>query len=330
MINYGIYFDYPEGPIFSENLINLIQEQDGRVFIQTHNFPDPDAVCAAYGLKELLEHRGIHTEIIYDGELQRDSLIRMIALLQIPLYHWKQYTLTESDRIIIVDGCKGNSNVEDLTGREIAVIDHHKSKTTEDVLLADIRPEYGSCSTIISEYYREQNLEPSGSAASAMLIGLARDTDLYTRGMTEMDLDAFQHLFRYADKNVVNDILRNNIQLSDLKYFQSVIQEIRYHKGIAFCYLPDGCAQNLLGILGDFILSVNEVHFVCLFARNKDMINISFRNNWPDRHATRILKQFLQDKGRGGGHKEMAGGQMFENTTPDPEGWYRELIKLIS
>ena len=302
----------------------------GRVFIQTHNFPDPDAVCSAFGLKELLDKKGIHTEILYDGELQRDSLIRMIAALEIPLYHWKQYTLTESDRIIIVDGCKGNSNVEDLTGMEIAVIDHHKSKTTEDVTLADIRPEYGSCSTIISEYYREQEIEPSRSAASALLIGLARDTDLYTRGMTEMDLDAFKHLFSYADKNVVNDILRNNIQLSDLKYFQSVIEEIRYYKGIAFCYLPEGCAQNLLGILGDFILSVNEVHFVCLFARNNSEINISFRNNSPDLHASAILKTFLNGKGRGGGHKEMAGGQIHNIDSPDPDGWYKELIQLLS
>ena len=280
-------------------------------------------------MKELLDQLQIHTEILYDGELQRDSLIRMIKELKIPLYHWKQYTLTDADRIIIVDGCKGNSNVEDLTGREIAVIDHHKSRTTEDVTLADIRPEYGSCSTIISEYYREQDLVPSRSAASALLIGLARDTDLYTRGVTEMDLDALRFLFHYADRELVNDILRNNIQLSDLSFFQTVIEACRFNKGIAFCYLHEGCPQNLLGILGDFILSVNEVHFVCLFASNKGTINISFRNNWPDHHASGILKKFLIGIGRGGGHKEMAGGLINQGIEPDPEGWYRQLIRLI-
>jgi nanoRNase/pAp phosphatase (c-di-AMP/oligoRNAs hydrolase) len=254
----------------------------------------------------------------------------MISELHIPVYHWKQYTLSKTDRIIIVDGCKGNSNVEDLIGREIAVIDHHKSTTTDDVPLADIRPEYGSCSTIISEYYREQKLIPSGEAASALLIGLARDTDLYTRGVTEMDLDALQHLFPYADHILVNDILRNNIQLSDLRYFHSVIEQIQFSKGIAFCYLPSGCPQNLMGILGDFILSLNEVHFVCLFALNSGIINISFRNNWPHQHASIIMKRFIKGMGRGGGHKEMAGGQLDSKVNPDPEKWYQRLLHLLS
>ncbi|OQY32863.1 MAG: hypothetical protein B6241_09730 [Spirochaetaceae bacterium 4572_59] len=271
----------------------------------------------------------IQSEILYDGELQRDSLIRMISTLNIPVYHWKHYNLTENDRIIIVDGCKGNSNVEDLTGREIAVIDHHKSRTTDDVCLTDIRPEYGSCSTIITEYYRELNLTPSRTAASALLIGLARDTDLYTRGVTEMDLAAFHQLFGYADQAIVNDILRNNIQLSDLQYFHTITEEIKYNKGIVFCYLPEGCPQNLLGILGDFVLSLNEVHFVCLFARNNETVNISFRNNWPNYSASLIMKKFIAGMGRGGGHKEMAGGQIENTINPDPEAWHKRLLQLI-
>ena len=73
--------------IFSEKLIAKLKQEDGRIFIQTHNFPDPDAVAAAFGLKELLDRKGIHTEIIYEGELQRHALIQMIAHLHIPIYH---------------------------------------------------------------------------------------------------------------------------------------------------------------------------------------------------------------------------------------------------
>lgn len=36
-----------------------------RVFIQTHNFPDPDAIACAYGLSELLKAKGIDAEICY-------------------------------------------------------------------------------------------------------------------------------------------------------------------------------------------------------------------------------------------------------------------------
>ncbi|MBF9014745.1 MULTISPECIES: bifunctional oligoribonuclease/PAP phosphatase NrnA [unclassified Oceanispirochaeta] len=321
---------YQEKLIFSKNLITYLNKESGRLFIQTHNFPDPDAVASAFGLKGLLDSQDIHAEIIYDGELQRDALIKMIAQLHIPIYHWKQYELIDSDRIIIVDGCKGNSNVEDLTGKEIAVIDHHKSLTTEDVELIDIRPEYGSCSTIICEYYQELGVIPSREAASAMHIGLARDTDLYTRGMTEMDLKALTFLFPYSDLDLVNLILRNNIQLSDLDFYRKVLESLMVYKGLAVCYLPEGCPQNLMGILGDFILSLQEINFAALFANNSDAVSVSFRNNRGDKDASRIMKSFTTGIGRGGGHKEMAGGIIEKQESPDPEIWFEKLKELLN
>ncbi len=320
---------YQERLIFSEILVSRLKSETGRLFIQTHNFPDPDAVAAAFGLKELLETQGIHSEIIYDGELQRDALIRMIAQLNIPIYHWKQYELTDNDGIVIVDGCKGNSNVEDLVGREIAVIDHHKSLTTEDVELTDIRPDYGSSSTMICEYYQELGVMPSRAAASALQIGLARDTDLYTRGMTEKDLRALSFLYPFSDKDLVNSILRNNIQLSDLEYYKKLLENLMVYKGLAVCFLPEGCPQNLMGILGDFILSLQEIHFVGLFANNSGNISISFRNNWNDKDASGIMKTFTSGRGRGGGHREMAGGILESDTPPEPQKWFETLKAMI-
>ncbi len=40
-----------------EELLQQINRQ--HVYIQTHNFPDPDAIASAYGLKRLLATRGI-------------------------------------------------------------------------------------------------------------------------------------------------------------------------------------------------------------------------------------------------------------------------------
>ena len=320
---------YQEKLIFSVNLIAKLKQEDGRIFIQTHNFPDPDAVSAAFGLKELLDLQGIHSEIIYDGELQRHALIQMIAHLHIPIYHWRQYELTEADRIIIIDGCKGNANVEELTGREIAVIDHHKNMAGDDIPFSDIRPEYGSCSTIICEYFQENGAVPSREAASALHIGLARDTDLFTRGMTEMDLKALSFLYPFSDKSLVNNILRNNIQLTDLDYYRNLLSNLEVYKGIAFCYLSEGCPQNLMGILGDFILSLQEIHFVCLFASNNDVISLSFRNNWNDKDASNIMKQFTLGIGRGGGHKEMAGGVLNPSEPAAPDKWFITLKNLI-
>ena len=45
-------------------LDEIIQQINRKhVYIQTHNFPDPDAIASAYGLQELLKSRGIASTI---------------------------------------------------------------------------------------------------------------------------------------------------------------------------------------------------------------------------------------------------------------------------
>ena len=43
-----------------QQLVELCK--DHNVYIQTHNFPDPDAIASAYGLKKLLSHYGINSK----------------------------------------------------------------------------------------------------------------------------------------------------------------------------------------------------------------------------------------------------------------------------
>jgi nanoRNase/pAp phosphatase (c-di-AMP/oligoRNAs hydrolase) len=125
------------------------------IFIQTHNFPDHDSVASAFGLMRLLENWGIEGRLIYEGDLQRDSLARMIRMLEIPISHSSSVEMNEGHKIIIVDGSKGQQNVTDLIGDEVAVIDQHQVKATEDVP-SWISLGYGACSTIITPITRRR------------------------------------------------------------------------------------------------------------------------------------------------------------------------------
>ena len=55
------------------------------VYIQTHNFPDPDAIASAFGLQELLKLRGIHATICYKGKIDRYSTDKLREILDIRL-----------------------------------------------------------------------------------------------------------------------------------------------------------------------------------------------------------------------------------------------------
>lgn len=66
-----------------DELVKQINRE--HVYIQTHNFPDPDAIASAFGLQELLKNRGIHSTICYKGKIDRYSTDKLREILDIKL-----------------------------------------------------------------------------------------------------------------------------------------------------------------------------------------------------------------------------------------------------
>jgi nanoRNase/pAp phosphatase (c-di-AMP/oligoRNAs hydrolase) len=278
------------------------------VYIQTHDFPDHDAVASAFGLQKLLAGAGVPARIVHGGEVQRESLCRMIKDLGIELTQADGLRMAAEDPIVIVDGCKGCRNVTDLPGDEVAVIDHHEVNCPDNVPFVDIRPDAGACATLIHGYWREAGAEVPKDVATALMIGINMDTALLTRKVSPEDIRAYADLYPHADVRLENSILRNSIQTKDLAFFRHALANVEISNGFAFCWFPDGCNQNLLGILGDFFISLEEAEFVVLCARNRGVINISVRSEREEWNASHVVQAALLGIGFGGGHADMAGG----------------------
>ena len=313
---------------FLSRLVKSISRED-RVFIQTHNYPDHDAITSAFGLQHLLSELGVPTEIIYRGEIQRDSLRRTIKELGIVARGRGEGAMRSEDKIIIVDGCKGNRNVTDLTGREIAVIDHHEVASPDDVEFVDIRPEHGACATIIHSYYRELNIDIPQNVATALMIGINMDTALLTRGVSEYEILAYADLYPIGDPRLESSILRNYIQVKDLDFYRYALDNFQIEEGTGFCCFSDGCSQNLLAILGDFLLSIQEVDFVILCARNPGGVNFSIRCERPGRNASLIIQDVLEGIGFGGGHEDLAGGIIRDASLFDEREIFNRFLELL-
>jgi nanoRNase/pAp phosphatase (c-di-AMP/oligoRNAs hydrolase) len=278
------------------------------VFVQTHDFPDHDAVASAFGMQGVLASAGIPSRIVYAGDVQRDSLRRMIKDLGIVVANATEVAMSPSDPIVIVDGCKGSKNVTDLPGDEVAVIDHHDVKSPDTVPYVDIRPGFGACSTMIHGYWSETGAPMTAPVATALMIGINMDTALLTRQVSRADIAAYADLYAHADVRLENSILRNSIQTKDLAFYRHALTNVDIRDGVAFCYFPEGCNQNLLGILGDFFISLEEAEFVVLCARNASVINVSVRSEREEWNASRVIQEALKGIGFGGGHADMAGG----------------------
>lgn len=299
----------------SQNLAELIELLKGnRVFIQTHNFPDQDAIASAYGLQVLLQEFKIDTTICHHGHIDRFSTNAMITEFGIEMVSDEDLSdMTSDDYIITVDSQKGNSNIRDLVGNEVACIDHHPVFCdVDDYKYKDIRM-VGSCSTIIADYYRQIGMEIPTSVATALLYGLKSDTRDFTRGVTQLDVDIYAHLFPKCDIKIIQHFQSGEILYGELDAFADSIRNVEIFNGIAFVFLNFTCEDAFMGTVADFILDVDAVNFVIVYTKRGSGYKFSVRSEFEEFDAGQIVFEALKDVGSGGGHASMAGGYADES-----------------
>ncbi len=143
-------------------------------------------------------------------------------------------------------------------------------------------------------------------------------------------MDAHSWLYRICDTAFVNALLRNNIQQKDLAFYRQALERVEIESSIAYCWFPEGCKQNLMGIIGDFFLSLKEVDFVCLAAKNGNRVNFSLRSEDRKWNAAAVIQELLQGIGFGGGHSDMAGGIVHDPSQFKPNSVLPFLLDLLS
>ena len=279
------------------------------VFIQGHNFPDADSIASAVGMKSLLAHKGIESDVIYVGMVEKLTISRMLDVLGIKItLDEKEEKLTEDDHIIIVDAQKFNSNIKDCVGEEVVCIDHHPITVAPDFLFCDIRPEVGACSSIIASYFFEAGIVPDKKTATALIYGIKMDTLDLKRGASEFDVEIFSRLYPLADVEILKRLQSNTMQLKDLTAYGEAIKSIQVYENIGFARLDTDCSDGLIAEISDFILDINEVNLCVVYAIRLNGIKISVRSEVEEISAGEAVSRALEGIGTGGGHAEMAGG----------------------
>lgn len=292
-------------PKLSE-LVTLLKGH--RVFIQTHNFPDPDAIASAYGLQYLLWKFNIPTTICHHGNIERTATANMVAEFGISMTSDDDIKdMRADDYIITVDSQKGNANLLDLVGDEVACIDHHPTFIEVEYKYKDIRL-VGSCATIIADYYRLYNIEMPQSVATALLYGLKMDTKDFTRGVTELDVEIYKYLFPRANNVLIRRFQSGVIQYDELEAFVDSMKKIDIYNGVAFAFLNFDCADAFVATISDFILNLDVVDFAVVYSRREKGFKFSIRSELDELNAGQVASRALASVGSGGGHRSMAGG----------------------
>ena len=300
-----------------ENVMNLINLCRGhKIYLQTHNIPDPDAIGAAFGLKELLKRFDIDSTICYDGSIDKLSSSKMLDILNIEMYADEDIAddMKKDDYIICVDSQKNAGNITDLIGNEIAAIDHHPTTSVNagvEYKYKDIRF-FGSCCTIIAMYYMDLKITPSPDVATALLYGLRMDTLQFSRGVRSEDISVFAFLHPLTDSAKLKKLEMNNLDFSDLKAYGAAIENIRVFDYLGMVHIPFDCPDSMVAIVADFILSLIEIDIAVVYCSREDGIKFSIRSESDTVDAGWLIEEALRGIGSGGGHPTMAGGRIFE------------------
>lgn len=309
-----------------QEMLSFIKSK--HVYIQTHNFPDPDAIASAFGLSVLLSLYGIDSSICYKGKIERYSTNGFIEQLGITLTDLDMITdMNPTDEIILVDTQKGNSNIFDAIGNEIICIDHHptfKGDVEVKYRYHDIRPELGACSTIIALYYLENKIPLDKRVATALFYGIKTDTMGLSRGVSITDFDVYHELYPLCDMEIIQSLEHCSLKFEDLKAYTNAINSIKVFDEVSFANTGSDCPEALIANISDFMLDIIEVKFTVVYSLKSDGIKMSVRSSGIY-DAGKIANEALRGIGGGGGHSSMAGG-----FAPFPEhGDHLEFMKII-
>lgn len=278
------------------------------VYIQTHNFPDPDAIASAYGMQRLLMHRGIRSTICYKGKIDRYSTEKLREMMQIEFLNIEdlEAVLTEEDEVILVDAQKGNSNIINMTGDEIICIDHHPYNDKFQYRFKDIRPEIGACATMVAQYFFENEVPMDEKIATALTYGIRIDTNNLSRGVSKLDFEMIYRMYDLCDYETIHMLENSNLCFEDLVAYSKAISSIEVYDNISFADTGEDCP--VIANISDFMLALKEVSFSVVYSRKDGGIKLSVRSEKASLDAGKIVGKALRGIGNGGGHAAMAGG----------------------
>ncbi len=275
-----------------------------RVLILTHNDPDPDAIASGLALRTLLR-RTKQTAII--GTLQpvsRPENQRMLKLLEIGVDTVTPDQFASYEKIALVD--VQPHYFGDALRHVDLVVDHHPETTGYTAMFKDIRPDFGSTSTILTEHLQAVDIDISERTATAMLYAIKSDTLFFNRHANRADLEAFSYLYPLADASLIRKMEGAEITRERLDYVIKAWQQGRMVEHVFCAFLGEPPREDFIPYVADFYLQLEDVQWTVISGVVNDQMIVSVRNFGYSRNAGDFVRRWFSDIGSAGGHRTMA------------------------
>jgi nanoRNase/pAp phosphatase (c-di-AMP/oligoRNAs hydrolase) len=313
-LNYLALSELFGGPLlteFSRSLTRLKVQQYQRFFadadrvvIVLHNDPDPDAMASGLALRNVLRRTKQTAVLAALQGVTRPENQRMMNLLDIQVEILTPEQVGNFDRIAMVDvqphAFRGVIDRVDL------VIDHHPEQPGYTAVYKDIRADYGSTSTILTEHLRAIDVNISERTATAMLYAIKSDTLFFNRQANRVDIEAFSYLYPLADATLIRKMEGAEITMDRLEYVLKAKQHGRMEEQVFCAFLGTSLREDFIPYVADFYLQLENVRWTIVSGIVNDSLVMSVRNLGYSRNAGEFVRKYFNDIGSAGGHRSMA------------------------
>lgn len=312
--------------------LSRIVHRKRKILIMVHDNPDPDGLASAYALKYLLHAAWkIGSLITYGGYIGRAENAAMIRQLRIEARHVSEINLRDFSVVALVDTQPGTGN--NALPRSIdpeIVIDHHipiYSRTLK-ATFHDIRTDYGSTSSILTEYLKEAGLENlDKKVATALFYGIKSDTSDLGRATTPRDLAAHLFLYPHVLFRILSRIEHPRMSIEYVRTFEKALSSAVIDRDVIISDMGFIDNSESLAEMADFLNRIEGVKWVLCLGGFHESIYFSLRTTRKLGNAGLVARKMVQDIGHGGGHNMTAGGKIGSNTE-EPER-YKMLADIL-
>jgi len=299
------------------------QDTVSPLLIVTHDFPDPDALAAAYGLHHLAKVAfGIESRIAYRGEVGRMENRAMVRLLRIPIYRFRATWLKRAGGTALVDTQPSfTNNPYPENRRATLILDQHHSSAPPNADLAIIDPECGATCVLVAQALLQSGLEIPSRVATSLAYGILTDTlDLY-RARQQDVVETYLEVLRHAD---IQLLARIQNPVRPRRFFSTLakgITEARVHRRLVVTHLgavdtPDRVAQ-----VAEFLLTYRRAQWCLATGRFNGRLHASLRAAQRDAEAGPVLRESFERPDDAGGHGTIAGGSCRLSAEAPEETW---------
>ncbi|NIA15325.1 MAG: bifunctional oligoribonuclease/PAP phosphatase NrnA [Nitrospiraceae bacterium] len=294
--------------------IMALCKRPGRILILMQDNPDPDALASAAALHDLTHHHvKKHAVLGYGGICGRAENRAMIDILRIGVKRLTPDQIERFRTVCLVDTQPRSGNNILMPSRlPEVVVDHHLLPKRGPWMaeFADVRPDYGACSTIFYEYLQATNVRITPRLATALFYGIQSDTQDLGREANPADIRAYRDLFLIADKKKLAHIHHAPVPPEYFRMLADSLATCVVAGTTVVSQIPECTNADMIAEVADRLMRLEGMRAAVCYGVFGDTIHLSARALDARGNCARRMKRVVARLGSGGGHRSMAGGQI--------------------